>query len=110
MADRVGVIRQGELILVEDKADLMRRLGTKRLTLDLEAPLASLPDPLASDHLVLTEGGRQLVYSYDPGGEGTGIATLLDDLARAGIRVADLRTEQSSLEDIFVRLVGERGR
>jgi ABC-2 type transport system ATP-binding protein len=105
MADRVGVIRQGELILVEDKKRLMQKLGKKRLTLTLAAPLAEMPATLAAHPLTLAEGGRELVYTYGANGDGTGIAGLLADLATAGITVTDLQTEESSLEDIFVSLI-----
>ncbi len=107
MADRVGVIRKGELILVEEKAELMRKLGKKQLTLQLDAALAALPAGLAQHHLELTGGGRELVYTYDTKGD-AGLTGLLADLAAAGIRFHDLRTSQSSLEDIFVDLVKER--
>jgi ABC-2 type transport system ATP-binding protein len=107
MADRVGVIRNGEIILVEDKAELMRKLGKKQLTLHLDAPLASLPPALAGHDLELTQGGRDLVYTYDTKGE-AGLTGLLADLAAAGIGFRDLHTSQSSLEDIFVDLVKER--
>jgi ABC-2 type transport system ATP-binding protein len=106
MADRVGVIDRGELILVQDKAELMRTLGTKKLTVELATPIPALPPGLASDRLALSDDGRTLVYTYDAQGNGTGIAGLLDGLAASGLGVADLRTEQSSLEDIFVRLIG----
>ena len=105
MADRVGVIRQGELILVEDKKRLMQKLGKKRLTLTLATPLTQVPAALAMHPLTLTEGGRELVYTYGTNGTGTGIAELLADLAMAGITVTDLQTEESSLEDIFVSLI-----
>ena len=105
MADRIGVIRKGEIILVENKADLMRKLGRKQLTLHLERPLAQVPDALAAYRLELVNGGADLVYRYDTDGERAGIATLLTDLGGAGIRFKDLATEQSSLEDIFVDLV-----
>jgi ABC-2 type transport system ATP-binding protein len=109
MADRVGVINHGELILVEDKAELMRKLGKKQLTLELREPLAAVPDALAAYQLAMSDGGRKLVYSYDTKGEHTGITPLLDDLARAGIKFKDLQTTQSSLEDIFVGLVHKNG-
>ena len=110
MADRIGVINKGEIILVEDKAALMSKLGKKQLTLELEAPLAAIPAAFAAYPLVLAAEGRKLVYTYDtqgdPGaGERTGITALLDDLSGAGIRFKDLQTTQSSLEDIFVSLV-----
>ena len=108
MADRIGVIRKGEIILVEEKAELMRKLGRKQLTLQLQAPLATLPEALADRGLALAAEGHELVYTYDAKGERTGITGLLTDLAAAGIRFSDLRTSQSSLEDIFVDLVRER--
>lgn len=105
MADRVGVINKGELILVEDKAELMRKLGKKQLILHLPAPLAAIPDGLARYHLTLAADGCELVYTYDTQKGPTGITDLLDDLRRAGIRFKDVDTTQSSLEDIFVDLV-----
>jgi ABC-2 type transport system ATP-binding protein len=105
MADRVGVISKGEIILVEDKAELMRKLGRKQLTLHLQAPLKIVPPELAHYHLELANDGADLIYTYDTQGEQTSIATLLDDLDKAGIRFKDLQTTQSSLEDIFVSLV-----
>jgi ABC-2 type transport system ATP-binding protein len=105
MADRVGVINHGELILVEDKRTLMRKLGTKQLTLHLQQPLESLPAALAALPLALAAGGRELVFTYDTQHERTGIASLLEQLHAAGIRFRDLQTSQSSLEDIFVNLV-----
>jgi len=108
MADRVGVINHGEIILVEDKAELMRKLGKKQLTLELREPVETIPPALAHYHLSLTAGGSELTYTYDTKGEQTGITALLDDLGRAGIKFKDLRTTQSSLEDIFVGLVRQR--
>jgi ABC-2 type transport system ATP-binding protein len=108
MADRIGVIDKGELILVEDKATLMRQLGRKQLTLQLLAPLDAVPAELAQHHLTLAADGAELVYTYDTQGARTGITTLLADLRRAGIRFRDLNTTQSSLEDIFVDLVRQR--
>lgn len=105
MADRIGVINKGEIILVEDKAELMRKLGRKQLTLHLLAPIDALPESLAAYRLELAKGGTELVFTYDTQGERTGITSLLADLAAAGIRFRDLATEQSSLEDIFVNLV-----
>ncbi|HUZ66262.1 MAG TPA: ABC transporter ATP-binding protein, partial [Beijerinckiaceae bacterium] len=105
MADRVGVINQGEIILVEDKIELMRKLGRKKLKLELLVPLAQVPDQLASYRLDLAAQGSELVYTYDARAERTGITSLLHDLAAAGIRFKDLQTEQSSLEEIFVSLV-----
>ena len=105
MADRIGVINKGEIILVEEKAELMRKLGKKQMTLHLSAPLASLPAELEQFHLELHSGGSELVYTYDTQSERTGITMLLAALATAGIRFRDLSTNQSSLEDIFVNLV-----
>jgi len=105
MADRVGVINRGEIILVEDKAELMRKLGRKQLTLQLHRPLAAVPPELAAHRLALAAGGTELVYTYDAQAGRTGITGLLDDLARAGIAFKDLHTTQSSLEEIFVDLV-----
>ncbi|KQP24672.1 multidrug ABC transporter ATP-binding protein [Methylobacterium sp. Leaf102] len=107
MADRVGVIRNGEIILVEEKAELMRKLGKKQLTLHLDAPLAALPPALSGHDLELAENGRDLVYTYSTKGDAA-LTGLLADLARAGIGFRDLDTSQSSLEDIFVDLVKER--
>jgi len=105
MADRVGVIRKGEIILVEDKVELMRKLGKKQLTLHLAEPLTALPESLAGYALHLGAGGREIVYTYDTQRERTGITRLLTDLAAAGIGFTDLDTQQSSLEEIFVDLV-----
>src|SRR5262249_3024367 len=105
MADRVGVINKGEIILVEDKVELMRKLGKKQLTLQLHEALAAVPEALAAHHLAIAADGCELVYSYDTRRGRTGITDLLDDLRRAGIRFKDLQTTQSSLEDIFVDLV-----
>ena len=107
MADRVGVISKGEIILVENKAELMRKLGKKQLTLHLVDTLKSIPPELAQYHLDLANGGCDLIYTYDTQGERPGIAALLDDVEKAGIRFKDLQTTQSSLEDIFVSLVRE---
>jgi len=107
MADRIGVINKGELILVEDKAELMSKLGQKRMTLHLRAPLAAVPESLAAHRLALSEDGCRLVYTYATAGERTGINTLLADLAAAGVAFKDVDTEQSSLEEIFVSLVRE---
>ena len=105
MADRIGVINKGELILVERKDELIRKLGRKQLILDLQHRMDTLPPDLASYHLALISDGHQLVYTYDTHAERTGITTLLNDLSKAGIRFKDLNTKQSSLEDIFVDLV-----
>jgi ABC-2 type transport system ATP-binding protein len=105
MADRVGVINKGEIILVEDKAGLMRKLGSKRLKLHLQGRLEAIPPALAAYNLELSEEGSELTYNYDTKSERTGITSLLSDLRTAGIRFYDLDTVESSLEDIFVSLV-----
>src|SRR4051795_6050666 len=105
MADRIGVINGGELILVEEKAALMRKLGKKQLTLHLQQRLDAVPDALISERLSLANNGMDLVYTYDTQAERTGITALLQELTRAGIRFRDIETKQSSLEDIFVDLV-----
>jgi ABC-2 type transport system ATP-binding protein len=105
MADRIGVINNGEIILVEDKVELMHKLGKKQLAVHLHQKLDAIPDELAAHHLTLADGGNELIYTYDTQGERTGITGLLGDLRRAGIRFKDLSTTQSSLEDIFVDLV-----
>lgn len=108
MADRIGVISKGEIMLVEDKAELMRKLGKKQLTIMLQKPLAEIPPALAAHNLTLADNGNELVYGYDTKGERTGITALLSDLNAASIRFRDLQTTQSSLEDIFVGLVGRK--
>jgi ABC-2 type transport system ATP-binding protein len=108
MADRIGVINKGEIILVEDKAELMHKLGKKQLTLHLHKKLEAVPSELAAHHLTLAADGNELVYTYDTQGERTGITALLKDLNGSGIRFKDLHTTQSSLEDIFVDLVRQR--
>jgi ABC-2 type transport system ATP-binding protein len=108
MADRIGVISKGELILVEEKTALMRKLGRKKLTLQLRSPLTQLPAELTDSHLELSGDGLELVYSYDSQGQRTGITTLLRRLAELGIVFKDLQTSESSLEDIFVSLVRSR--
>ncbi|CAM5762830.1 ABC transporter ATP-binding protein [Bosea minatitlanensis] len=108
MADRIGVISKGEIILVEDKAELMRKLGKKQLSLQLQQPIAALPAALSGFDLSLSPAGDEIVYTYDTQAERTGITTLLQGLGEAGIRFRDLSTSQSSLEDIFVSLVKER--
>ncbi len=108
MADRIAVINKGEIILVEQKAELMRKLGKKQLTLQLPAPLAAVPASLANYPLELHAGGLELTYTYDAKSERTGITALLAALAEAGIRFKDLQTTQSSLEEIFVSLVSKR--
>ena len=105
LADRIGVINNGELILVENKDELMRKLGKKQLMLELHEPLEDVPAALSGYSLELANDGSQLVYTYDTQAERTGITSLLKDLAEAGIRFRDLDTTQSSLEEIFVSLV-----
>ena len=109
MADRVGVINKGELILVEKKTELMRKMGAKRMVLLLQKPLSQVPATLASYKLAVGAGGKELVYTYDTRADHNDITRLLDDLAAAGIELRDLQTTQSSLEEIFVDLVhGDR--
>jgi ABC-2 type transport system ATP-binding protein len=105
MADRVGVINKGELVVVEEKRELMRKLGKKQLTLHLLQPIKEVPASLARYRLSLAHDGRELVYTYDTHAQRTGITGLLDDLGAAGIEFKDLQTTQSSLEEIFVDLV-----
>ena len=105
MADRIGVIRKGELIVVEDKAVLMQKLGKKQLTLTLQNPLQRIPEALAGLPLELTQNGGTLVYTFDAHGDQTGIAALLRRLSEHGIDFKDLHSSESSLEDIFVNLV-----
>jgi len=108
MADRIGVINKGEIILVEDKYELMRKLGKKQLTLQLHQKLTAIPAELSTFKLSIGEDGSTLIYDYDTKAERTGVATLLGELSRAGLRIRDLQTTQSSLEDIFVDLVSDR--
>ena len=108
MADRVGVINKGEIILLENKAELMRKLGKKQLILHLQKKLDTMPAELAGHPLTLAGEGTELVFTYDTQLERTGITALLSDLSRAGIQFRDLETKQSSLEDIFVGLVSDR--
>jgi ABC-2 type transport system ATP-binding protein len=108
MADRIGVINHGQLILVEDKSELMHKLGSKQLTLHLQRKLDAVPEALAPHRLTLAPDGMHLVYNYDTQRERTGITALLQDLRDAGVRFRDLETKQSSLEDIFVNLVRQR--
>jgi ABC-2 type transport system ATP-binding protein len=105
MADRIGVINKGEIILVEDKAGLMQKLGKKHLKLYLQGKVDAIPASLAVYNLELSDDGRAVIYDYDTKGDRTGITSLLSDLRDAGIRISDLDTSQSSLEDIFVNLV-----
>jgi ABC-2 type transport system ATP-binding protein len=105
MADRIGVINKGEIILVEDKAVLMRKLGRKQLTLHLQSPLHSIPSALAGRALELSADGCALIYTFDSQADATGIASLLRQLNELGIDFKDLKTDESSLEEIFVSLV-----
>jgi ABC-2 type transport system ATP-binding protein len=108
MADRIGVINHGELIVVEEKVVLMRKLGEKQLTLHLQPPVQAVPPQLAAYGLKLSADGQELVYTYDIQAEHTGITALLADLSAAGLHFKDLQTTQSSLEDIFVGLVEQK--
>ena len=111
MADRIGVISKGEIILVERKAELMRKLGKKQLVLHLQKPLAEIPpDIFGAANLALANEGKDLVFTYDTQGERTGVTRLLTDLNRLDIRLRDLQTKQSSLEEIFIGLVKENER
>ncbi|MDX8525502.1 ABC transporter ATP-binding protein [Mesorhizobium sp. MSK_1335] len=105
MADRVGVINKGEIILVEDKAELMRKLGRKQMKMELRAPLSAVPDTLSSYALELSADGSQLTYTYDNQSDRPGVASLIRDLEAAGIQFRDLDTKNSSLEEIFVNLL-----
>ncbi len=107
IADRIGIINKGKLLLVENKTELMRKLGRKQLTLDLKQPLSSLSPALAEFSLELQKDGHQLVYTYDAAQQHTGIAALMTALSEQEIQFKDLNTEQSSLEEIFVSLVKE---
>ncbi len=108
MADRVGVINRGELILVEDKAALMAKLGKKQLTLQLAQPLAAIPDELADWKLTLKSGGYELEYVFDAKSERAGVSSLLKRMTDIGLGFTDLHTQKSSLEDIFVSLVSDK--
>ncbi len=107
IADRVGVINKGQILLVQDKAELMAQMGKKVLSIELTAPINAVPDTLSSYNLDRSADGRTLSYTYDTKGERTGITALLADLQKAGLRLRDLQTQQSSLEQIFVGLVKE---
>ncbi len=108
IADRIAVINGGRILLVEDKATLMRRLGRKHMIIELHSPIEKTPDSLARYGLTLAPDGRSLTYAYDVAAERTGIARLMRDLAAADLRIRDLRTQQDSLEDIFVGLMKEQ--
>ncbi len=107
IADRVGVINKGEILLLQDKADLMSQMGQKQLKIELTEATQTIPAALAGYDLVRADDGLSLTYSYDTKGERTGITTLLADLQKAGLQMKDIQTQQSSLEDIFVGLVKE---
>jgi ABC-2 type transport system ATP-binding protein len=107
MADRIGVIRKGEIILVEEKADLMSKLGKKELSLHLEEPLSAIPEALAAYRLSLSEDGREMTYTFDKTDEQSSVPALIRALTKEGVVFSDLNTRQSSLEDIFVSLVHE---
>jgi ABC-2 type transport system ATP-binding protein len=107
IADRVGVINGGELLLVEDKNTLMRRMGRKNMQIDLQQPIDTIPAALGAYDLSLGEGGQSLLYTYDTRAARTGITSLLGDISKAGLLLQDVQTSQSSLEDIFVDLVGK---
>ena len=110
MADRIGVIAKGELILVEEQSELMRKLGKKHLTLQLQHPLAQVPAELASPYLALSSDGSELIYTYDAQDTRSGVAELFKGLADLDIQFKDLNTQQSSLEDIFVSLVTDKSK
>jgi ABC-2 type transport system ATP-binding protein len=106
IADRIGVINHGEILLVEEKKALMAKLGRKQMTVELAEPITAIPDALAPYGLTLGEEGHRLVYEFESSGVRSGISSLLSALSQCGLRVRDISTEQSSLEDIFVELVG----
>ena len=108
IADRVGVINNGELLLVDDKQSIMHKLGKKQLNIELKQPVAAVPDVLSDWELELSADGSLLTYTYDPHNPRTGIAGLLDAVSEAGLSLKDVNTSQSSLEDIFVSLVREK--
>lgn len=107
IADRVGVISKGEILLVQNKAELMAQMGKKQLRVELQSPVVAVPDALAQYNLDIAEDGLVLVYTYDTKGDRTGITTLLNDLQKAGLKMADMQTQQSSLEEIFVGMLEE---
>jgi len=107
IADRVGIISKGEILLIQDKAEMMAQMGKKQLVVDLAVPVTEIPAALAAYGLEIGPDGASLTYTYDTKGERTGITTLLNDLQKAGLQMADMQTRQSSLEDIFVGLVKE---
>ena len=105
IADRIGIINHGEIILVQDKASLMQELGSKQMVLELQKPLANIPPTLDTYDLEIARNGLELTYTYDSQAEHTGITALLADLRSGGIRFRDVKTSQTSLEEIFVDLV-----
>ena len=107
IADRVGVISKGEILLIQDKAELMAQMGKKQLIVELQSAVTDIPAKLKSYDLEVGKDGMSLIYTYDTKGQRTGITTLLNDLQKAGLQMADMKTQQSSLEDIFVGLVKE---
>lgn len=107
IADRVGIISKGEILLIQDKAEMMVQMGKKQLVVDLAVPVIEIPAALAAYSLEIGPEGASLIYTYDTKGERTGITTLLNDLQKVGLQMADMQTRQSSLEDIFVGLVKE---
>lgn len=107
IADRVGVISKGEILLIQDKSEMMAQMGKKQLVIDLATPVTDLPKSLASYDLEVGANGASVTYTYDTNGDRTGITTLLNDLQKAGLQMTDMATHQSSLEDIFVDLVKE---
>jgi ABC-2 type transport system ATP-binding protein len=108
IADRVGVINNGELLLVDDKQSIMHKLGKKQLNIELKQPVAAVPDVLSDWELELSADGGRLTYTYDPHNPRTGITGLLDAIREAGLALKDVNTSQSSLEDIFVSLLKEK--
>ena len=108
MADRVGVINNGEIILIENKSELMKKLGKKQIQLDLNTPLNTIPETLSDYSLELNSDGNELIYTFDTGGKKTGITMLLKDLAENGISFRDIHTRESTLEEIFVNLVTKK--
>ena len=105
IADRIGIINGGELLLIEDKATLMQKLGKKELIIELKESIQFIPDVLKNKKLMLNASGTALVYSYDTAADATGITSLLNSISQAGLTLKDISTKQSSLEDIFVDLV-----
>ncbi|NND82987.1 MAG: ABC transporter ATP-binding protein [Gammaproteobacteria bacterium] len=108
IADRIAVINGGEVLLIEDKLELMRKLGKKQLIIELKEPAAAIPDALQGYDIELGEGGASLIYTYDTSAEATGITRLLQDISAAGLTLKDIQTSQSTLEDIFVDLVRDQ--